>query len=314
MTGYSKSSTVSAITTSDSLNKAIGKLEAALDKKLAKTEYITAGASKPSSQVGTSATAEGTSVTALGEASHAEGYNTDAFGAYSHAEGNMSTTTGNNSHAEGRYTYAVGESSHAEGAYVAAFGTCSHAEGYGEFQASNITFSCTANSKELIIASSSADKMRYVKVGGTVFYNTSNGNVAPVTSKITAISAVQSDGTYKITISKALSTVDVTNKTCKVYSYGASGDYSHAEGNYTIASGSAAHVEGYYSTASGSYSHAEGDHTTASSAGSHAEGYYTVASGFASHASGRNTVAGSASQFVIGQYNNNSSSNVFEIG
>ena len=42
------------------------------------------------------------------------------------------------------------------------------------------------------------------------------------------------------------------------------GDYSHAEGNNTTASGSNSHAEGYNTTASGTNSHAEGYNTTAS--------------------------------------------------
>ena len=72
----------------------------------------------------------------------------------------------------------------------------------------------------------------------------------------------------------------------------ASGDYSHAEGYFTIASGSyGSHAEGYFTTASGNNSHAEGDSTTTSGESSHAEGLGTTASSDNSHAEGKNTTA-----------------------
>ena len=66
----------------------------------------------------------------------------------------------------------------------------------------------------------------------------------------------------------------------------ATNDAAHAEGNSTTASGVKSHAEGNITTASGASAHAEGDATTASASYSHAEGYYTTASGSASHAEG----------------------------
>jgi hypothetical protein len=71
----------------------------------------------------------------------------------------------------------------------------------------------------------------------------------------------------------------------------ASGTFSHAEGQHTLASDNAAHSEGYYATASGQYSHAEGASTRAIGIGSHAEGQTTIASNDYSHAEGVNTLA-----------------------
>ncbi|MEA3457768.1 MAG: hypothetical protein U9R21_03730 [Candidatus Thermoplasmatota archaeon] len=65
------------------------------------------------------------------------------------------------------------------------------------------------------------------------------------------------------------------------------GNYSHAEGIDTTASGIASHAEGGDSVASGNRSHAEGNYTTASGENSHAEGNYSNASGSRSHAEGR---------------------------
>ena len=69
------------------------------------------------------------------------------------------------------------------------------------------------------------------------------------------------------------------------------GNFSHAEGSYTTASGENSHAEGYATTASGERSHAEGDYSAASGSGSHAEGGDTAASGPYSHAEGERTTA-----------------------
>ena len=66
--------------------------------------------------------------------------------------------------------------------------------------------------------------------------------------------------------------------------------------------------------ASGTYSHAEGSNTTASGNYSHAEGGGTLASGNSSHAGGYRTIAGYENQTAIGTFNDNKSTNLFEIG
>ena len=85
----------------------------------------------------------------------------------------------------------------------------------------------------------------------------------------------------------------------------ASGDYAHAEGNETTASGAASHAEGWNNEASvdnahaegnstiasGNSSHSEGGATKASGEVSHAEGYETKATAYASHAEGKETIA-----------------------
>ena len=97
----------------------------------------------------------------------------------------------------------------------------------------------------------------------------------------------------------------------------ASGDYSHAEGQNTVASALTAHAEGYVTKATANYTHAEGGNTTASVQFAHAEGYNTtashscshaegsdtVASGKMSHAEGKGTVANHMCQHVFGYYN-----------
>lgn len=94
----------------------------------------------------------------------------------------------------------------------------------------------------------------------------------------------------------------------------ASGRVSHAEGNATTASAYYAHSEGNATHAYGNSSHAEGDWTTASGADSHAQNANTTASGAKSSAAGYYTTAGYENQFVFGKYNNNKSTDIFEIG
>lgn len=84
----------------------------------------------------------------------------------------------------------------------------------------------------------------------------------------------------------------------------ASGNYSHAEGRETTASGNnGSHAEGYQSTASGDRSHAEGSATTASGNSAHAEGVGCTASGGRSHAEGNATIANHYAQHVFGSCN-----------
>ena len=65
------------------------------------------------------------------------------------------------------------------------------------------------------------------------------------------------------------------------------GDFAHAEGNNTEASGNYSHAEGAGSKAESDYSHAEGHYTTATGdIGAHAEGFHTNASGKGAHAEG----------------------------
>ena len=104
------------------------------------------------------------------------------------------------------------------------------------------------------------------------------------------------------------------------------GNYSFALGRFNEASGYASHTEGVNNVARGRSSHAEGEEATATGVGSHAEnnalasGSYShaegngTASGTYSHAQNFMTVAGYSSQTAIGEWNDNKSTNAFEIG
>ena len=94
------------------------------------------------------------------------------------------------------------------------------------------------------------------------------------------------------------------------------GPYSHSEGYKTSAEGSSSHAEGSGSTTDSTVAsaNAEGFQTQANGNYSHSEGQNTVASGSASHAGGDHTIAGYANQTVIGKYNKNLNTTLFEIG
>lgn len=152
MTNYAKASSTSAITTTDTLNVAIGKLEKALDGKansshthtelMSKNNPTGTGSfslnRKASTTIGTNSTAEGNNTTASGGFSHAEGYMTTASNGACHAEGDRTTASGNfGSHAEGYSTTASGDFSHAEGRETTASGAPAHAEGYSTTASGN---------------------------------------------------------------------------------------------------------------------------------------------------------------------------------
>ena len=96
----------------------------------------------------------------------------------------------------------------------------------------------------------------------------------------------------------------------------AKGNYSHSEGSATIANGASSHVEGYKTTANGQISHAEGSNTTANGSYSHAEGDNTIAASARQHVQGKYNVEDSNSKyaFIIGNGTSNSArSNAFAV-
>lgn len=82
--------------------------------------------------------------------------------------------------------------------------------------------------------------------------------------------------------------------------------YSHAEGNYTHATGGCSHTEGNNSTATGYACHAEGSGTNAGGENQqsycHAEGSGSQATGYQSHAEGFNTLASGNTSHAEGYY------------
>lgn len=223
---------------------------------------------KANTNVGAASVAFGVNIEASGDYSQAFGQNTKASGGYAHAEGNGTKAQGNYSHAEGLggtftkngnayISGAFGDRSHSEGNTTRADGTASHSEGTQTISSGN---------------SSHAEG----------YMTEATAACAHAEGQLTKAS-----GSY----SHAEGIGGNFTKNSTYYTSGATGLYSHSEGNATVASGTASHTEGYNTIASDDYTHAEGNNTTASGANSHAEGNVTIASGYNSHSEGDNAKA-----------------------
>lgn len=94
----------------------------------------------------------------------------------------------------------------------------------------------------------------------------------------------------------------------------ASGSDSFATGSICKATKRYAFASGFNTHATGVSSYAEGDGTSATKDQAHAEGYYSQANGTGSHAQNISTIAGHFAQTAMGQYNNNKSDTLLEVG
>lgn len=193
--------------------------------------------------------AEGYETKATKHTAHAEGYQSQALNLYAHAEGKNTIASGLSGHAEGNYTVACASNSHAEGSYTLAYGDYSHAEGGGSRQYS-FTISAEAGSTTITCSDSYAFR-NYVKVGYAIQYGT-------VVAEITA----KDEDASTFTVAKALST-DAISDTVYVYMSGAIRDYSHVEGQATIALSEAQHVQGKWNVldTDSTYAHIVGNGT-----------------------------------------------------
>ena len=189
---------------------------------------------------------------------------------------------GFHSFAEGYENRAYGTASHAEGEGNESGGKASHAEGSGNVAKGNCSH---AEGKD----NTAEDEASHAEGNNS----TASGKASHAEGSGTAI------GQYSH--AEGFSTV------AKV-------QYTHAEGYETKATKDASHAEGAYTEARGKYSHAEGYRTIADTDYSHAEGWNTQAQGYASHAGGTGTFAGFGNQTAIGQYNDNQTDSLFEIG
>ena len=304
MTNYAKATSASAITTTDTLNVAIGKLEKALDGKAnsshAHTELMSKNNPtgtgsfslnrKANTTIGDNSFAEGDNTTASGHASHAEGDSTTASGINSHAEGEMTTASGDYSHAEGKGTTASASYTHSEGVNTSAIGQGSHAEG------------------------SNLEQNRYNEIvfeePRRVEWDDGNDyvNITVVGSQAFGLNS-HAEGCSTLAYGKNSHTEGYHTEARANESHAegcesiASEKFAHAEGYQANAEGEGSHAEGYQTTASGSYSHAEGRNAKATSYHSHAEGYQTTASANSSHAEGYYTKATNYASHVSGKYN-----------
>ena len=221
---------------------------------------------------GRSSHSEGIGTTASGLSSHTEGNNTTALGDCSHAEGSLTKASGSDSHAEGRYTKALGVYSHAEGWSTTASGESSHTEGYSTV-AGQMGFKVTACEKSTdttgIYTLNSITGLE-VNQRYSVYLSSSKENCGMITAIDTTHKKITVNGYPDIALSTSSSStanyITIVNKP-QLGDIFISGNYSHAEGQGTVASGNYSHAEGSGTTALGDSSHAEGYNTTAGQRG-----------------------------------------------
>lgn len=230
---------------------------------------------------GLSSHAEGESTTASGDQSHVEGNGATASGDISHAEGNDTSARGDYSHAEGYATMTSGESSHVEGSDTYALGDASHAEGQGLIARSNFTIGGLANSTTY-----QSSVNHGLSEGTIIGYHISSEARYRFATVVNVL-----DNTHFVVDKTLDDTQSITNEYIYILTGVSYGNYSHSEGNNTVARGTNSHAEGYETVASGENSHAEGADTVSSGLASHVEGYGPTASGDASHAEGCATIA-----------------------
>ena len=158
-----------------------------------------------------------------------------SIGENSVALGGGTIASGNYSYAEGLATAASGIFSHAEGNTTTAFGQSSHAE--GSTRGSSIKISGGENATTYQVTSEL--NLSYIKTGCRVSLISGGSGFAFVTS--VDISK------RTITLDKTLSETALSNALAQVHLGGlAFGDYSHIEGEGTIAGSDHQHVQGKY--------------------------------------------------------------------
>lgn len=201
--------------------------------------------------------AEGYDTLASGYASHAEGELTIASGSFSHAEGRSNEAAGGWSHAEGS-SDAYGDYSHAEGRNTIASGYSSHSEGMGRSTTFTIAEEVAINSLIYKIKNVSQNDIQRLQAGQLISYN-------DLYAKIVSYDA----STLTIYVDQTLNPLTAMKVGAYLYVYeGISyGEYSHTEGNSTVATSRSQHVQGEYNivdvngdnTTRGTYAHIVGN-------------------------------------------------------
>ena len=255
---------------------------------------------------GNNAHAEGDCARANGYCSHAEG-NSLANGRRSHAEGYSNSAMGDSSHAEGGQSDANGEYSHAEGFRTKTFSFAEHAEGtYNKSYDSTATSIRVIHSVGIGSQENSRKNAHEIKFNGDHYVYGIGGYDGTETTGAQTLQEVINELASKTSVGKIDPSSDGTGEIFNTYegpyANAATGKYSHAEGDRTIASGTSSHAEGSDTTATGYASHAEGYLTRSESDYCHAEGYRTTASGLYSHAEGNQTKATAWSSHAEGSH------------
>lgn len=208
--------------------------------------------------------AEGFFTNAKEDYSHTEGYHSQSIGRYSHAEGEDTKSTGLGSHSEGGVTNSLATGSHSEGYLTSSFGNYSHAEGYGIDNSENyITIKIKSISNDLHfngLYSYSIQELPSDTYDDSYFIDKLIISPTGASARIAGYSSSNRSLSLKFDILPP----DGRNRyyVCKILKsgqiIGAIGDYSHVEGNGSIAIGQSSHTEGYGTLALGENSHAEG--------------------------------------------------------
>ena len=257
-------------------------------------------------------------------------------GEFSHIEGNYTIASGYASHAEGGYTIASGDYSHVQGKYNIedAENKYPHIVGNGvnENNRSNAhTLDWDGNAwfaGDVYIGGASQNDAAAKKVLTSDDLDSLDFDIDLDSYGFVKSEDIDSYGFSTVGRSTEGETVKIENDveaTCGVgaeifndyrdrafhWQLGtvtsgnaASGEYSHAEGTYTTATGGASHAEGAGTEALGEHSHAEGSNTTASGESSHAEGAGAEALGEHSHAEGYNAIAANSASHAEGYLTN----------
>ena len=208
------------------------------------------------------------------------------IGVYSVAEGIDTTASGDYSHTEGDYSRASGYASHAEGVGTTASGYDSHAEGN-----STIASGATSHAEGSNTKTNSS-------------FSHAEGNTTTASGDASHIEGSSSNSASSVIQDLSPSTTNdsiITTWNSNKFSL-AKGTASHVEGFNCLALDNYSHAEGNATQALYQGSHAEGTNTVASSICSHAEGYETIASGGYSHAEGSITKATELYSHAEGNY------------
>ena len=204
-------------------------------------------------------------------------YTSGAFNNQAHSEGQNTIATGLNSHSEGQSTRAIGQGAHSEGVRTIASGVASHVEGADTIASGNRSHA----EGDHTIASGNrahAEGNKTRAQGNHSHAEGNSSNKAPSNVDINTVISESNKKPFSIAYGTASHVEGADNL--------AIGEKSHAEGYDNIAYSEAAHVEGKSNSAFGASSHAEGSTTIASESSSHSEGSYTLAVGYAAHAEG----------------------------
>ena len=202
----------------------------------------------------------------------AEGYHTKAQGVYSHAEGSYSIASGQNSHAEGYSSIASGKSSHAENGVVG----------------SNTTYARGT------ITSISSDKKIFDISGMDMNLPYSGFQPLGGLPKITAVNKNFATNIITLTFEEAVDSYSVGQEIRLAFDGNqAIGDFSHAEGVWTVAAEEGSHAEGCGTFTNREYQHVQGKYNASDSSA-----LFIIGNGYSNTRSNAITVQESGSLWV----------------